>query len=127
MPLSLTLVSGAWACGACDEDKMAATYDDAVVQQATAAHRAIAFFSLDASGAMTPAIVDDCKRSAMRLAGIDGQTVRASTEPAALSFAFDPTKDRAGTLLDTLNHKLARVHVTARLIRVIDSASSKRF
>ena len=36
-----------YACGACDEDKVAATYDHAIVTHAAARHRLVVFGAID--------------------------------------------------------------------------------
>ena len=86
------------ACGVCDEDKVAATYDHAVIARAGAQGRVVVFAephaSIDARRVAT-ALVD----AASRTPGIDRASVRASQSPASFSFALDP---RAGTPLKTL-------------------------
>jgi len=88
----------ALACGVCDEDKVAATYDHAVVARAGAQGRVVVFAephaSIDAQRVST-ALVD----AAARTPGIDRASVRTSQSPASFSFALDP---RAGTPLKTL-------------------------
>jgi hypothetical protein len=80
----LSIASPAFACGACDEDKMAATYDYEVVQRAAAQRRAVVFCGLE--GAFDERAA---RRAAAALPGVDPRSVRASREPAALSFALD--------------------------------------
>ena len=85
--LALPLAS-ALACGACDEDKVAATYDHATVQRATAQHRVVVF--CDVQGQAIDA--DRVRRVAAATSGIDAASVRTSTAPATLSFTVDPRK-----------------------------------
>jgi hypothetical protein len=75
----------ALACGACDEDKVAATYDHAVVQQAATQKRVIVY--CDVSGSVTP---EKLREAVASVAGVDATSIRISKEPAALSFALDP-------------------------------------
>jgi hypothetical protein len=78
--------AGARACGVCDEDKVAATYDHALVQRAAARKLLVVFCdvrgpSWDRAGAQTVA---------RTVGGIDVDSVRASAQPATLSFVVDP-------------------------------------
>lgn len=77
----------AFGCGACIEDKMAATYDDAVVQKAAAKQHLVVF--CDVKG---PLSADLLVSAVKGVPGVDPTSVRTSTEPAALSFALDPSK-----------------------------------
>jgi len=72
------------ACGACVEDKMAATYDYEVSQRAAAEHRTVVY--CDVQGQV------DARRlrsAASQVAGLDPGSIRTSSEPAAMSFALD--------------------------------------
>jgi hypothetical protein len=75
----------ALACGACKEDKIAATYDHEVVQRANAARHLIVYCEVEGS-----ATADQLKTAAS-IKGVDRSTIRTSAESAALSFALDPT------------------------------------
>jgi hypothetical protein len=80
-------VSGAgWACGACIEDKVAATYDHAVVRRAIAAGQQVVFVAIDGS---ERADAFDRKIAGARVAGVVAGTVRTSRAPPAFSFALD--------------------------------------
>ena len=79
-------VSGAAiACGACVEDKVAATYDHAVITQAIRSHRQVAFVAVDAPGAVN--VGRRLAAAARKVRGIDTTTMRTSQSPGALSFA----------------------------------------
>lgn len=85
--------SAAMACGVCVEDKMAATYDFAVVRQAAARQHVVVF--CDVRGRLTQAAL---QAAAQQVRGVQGATVRTSASPLALSFALDPalqTPERA--------------------------------
>lgn len=73
------------ACGACDEDKIAATYDHAVVQRATARGDVMVYCAV--SG---PLDAPRLRQVAGRVRGVEPHSVRVSSQPAALSFAVDP-------------------------------------
>jgi hypothetical protein len=77
------------ACGACAEDKVAATYDHAVVVRAAARHQAMVFASVEGGGDPRR-VAARIRGAATRTAGVDRASVRVSAEPAAVSFALDP-------------------------------------
>ncbi|HJV59335.1 MAG TPA: hypothetical protein VJ743_00255 [Albitalea sp.] len=81
---ALFVHAAAWACGACVEDKVAATYDHAVVQHAAALGQVVVF--CDVQGRFD---AQRLHRAATRVRGIDAASVRTSSEPSALSFALD--------------------------------------
>ncbi|HXF78855.1 MAG TPA: hypothetical protein VN598_08335 [Usitatibacter sp.] len=86
---ALLAPAAALACGACVEDKIAATYDYAVVTKATQ-HGKVVVFAETRSGA-DPAKVERALRAAAAKApGVEPASVRASQSPAALSFVLDP-------------------------------------
>ena len=76
------------ACGACVEDKVAATYDHAVIHAAIAKHRQVVFVAVDGTinvkkfnGRITAA--------APKVRGVVAGTLRTSVAPPAFSFALD--------------------------------------
>jgi len=74
----------ALACGVCIEDKVAATYDHAVVTQAKTKHRQVVFVAIDG-----PYVADVGRRiaaAAANVRGVEAKTVRVSDSPAAFSF-----------------------------------------
>jgi hypothetical protein len=76
--------AAALACGVCVEDKVAATYDHAVITQAKAAHRQVVFVAIDG-----PYLTDVGRRiaaAAGHVRGVEKKTVRVSDSPAAFSF-----------------------------------------
>ena len=81
-------LSPALACGACDEDKIAATYDHAAVQRAAALKHVVVF--CDVQGPALDAA--RLRRVAATTSGIDGTSVRTSAAPATVSFTVDPRK-----------------------------------
>lgn len=85
VPALLAAPMLALACGACVEDKVAATYDHAVVQAAAAQKKQMVF--CEVQGLVTPSRM---RAAAARVPGIDASSVRVSTDPAAMSFALDP-------------------------------------
>jgi hypothetical protein len=73
------------ACGACVEDKIAATYDHGVVERAAASGDVMVF--CEVTGALDAQRVKEAVR---RVRGVKPQSVRLSAPLAALSFAVDP-------------------------------------
>jgi hypothetical protein len=94
----LAACSGAaLACGTCDEDKIAATYDHAVVQRAAHSHHVLVYCAVQ--GAFEPAQLAAATR---RVRGVDPGSVRVSREPAALSFALDTRRQPVDAALRSL-------------------------
>jgi hypothetical protein len=79
------------ACGACIEDKIAATYDHAVIDAAIARHQQVVFVAIDGPvdarriGARVTA-------AAAKVRGVQAKTLRTSLTPPAFSFALDATQ-----------------------------------
>jgi len=95
------------ACGVCLEDKVAATYDHALVQRALAQHRVVVFAeprtSIDASALKAYAA------AAARVPGVEAATVRTSAAPASVSFVLDPKRASPGATLAWLHLDLLKV------------------
>ena len=83
----------AQACGACDEDKIAATYDHATVQRAAARKHLVVFCDVQGQ----PYEAGALRRVAARTSGIDAASVRSSAQPATLSFSVDPRQRSAAS------------------------------
>ena len=84
---ALLAPAAALACGACIEDKVAATYDHAIVTNATRHGKAVVF--AEPRGPSDPAIfVKAITASAKHARGVDPGTVRTSTQPPTVSFAL---------------------------------------
>ena len=110
----------ALACGYCVEDKMAATYDHAVVTRALAQKHHVAFFHIDgtlAPGAGTKRSLEAVAESS---AGVDQGSARVSVESASLSVAFDPQRTPVAALQSALERKLAAKKVSLMLLQVMD-------
>src|SRR5438034_9193578 len=76
------------ACGACVEDKVAATYDHAVIRTAIAKRQQVVFVAVDGP---IPAsqIGTRITAAASRVRGVQAGTLRTSIAPPAFSFALD--------------------------------------
>jgi hypothetical protein len=112
--LTLGTVPQAYACGHCREDKIAATYDHAVVSAARRNGQTVVFAEL--CGEIGPAsrLGAWIRRQAEASTGVVRGTVRISLEPAALSFVCGPQAVPAA--LRAIDQKLARRGLGLRLI-----------
>jgi len=102
----LALAPGAWACGACVEDKIAATYDYAVVQRAAAQGRVVVFCELKG-----PVQVAKLRKATAGVSGVDPASVRISDNPAALSFVLNPARQSPKAAVMELQRQLPATHV----------------
>ena len=112
---------GAIACGYCVEDKIASTYDHAVVTQALARKHHVAFFHIDG-----PIVPGDPAKHALEAAvvstpGVDKGSVRVAVDTLTLSLAFDPARTPLPALQATLDRKLRAKGLALMPLRVIDS------
>ena len=89
------------ACGACDEDKVAATYDHAVVSRAVAAGDVLVYGRIDGR-------FDGTRLSSVtrRIVGIRAASIRVSSEFRALSFAVDTRPRPASQTLSAIRRAL---------------------
>jgi hypothetical protein len=79
------------ACGACDEDKIAATYDHAVIDAAIARHRQVIFVAIEGPVDVQQ-IGTRLVAAAAKVRGVQAGTVRTSLAPPAFSFVLDTTQ-----------------------------------
>jgi hypothetical protein len=110
----------AWACGYCVEDKIASTYDHALVARAVGMGHHVAFYHLD--GALTQG--DSTRRAllsaAESVAGVDKGSARVSLESLTISLAFDPKRTSLVAVQSTLDKKLAARKLALFPMRVIE-------
>lgn len=103
------------ACGACVEDKVAATYDHQVVQRAAARGDAVVF--CEVAGAVDK---QRLRQTAQRVRGVKADSVRTSAQPAALSFALDPSTQSPQAAVEAAQRGLpAGTRLT--IVRVLES------
>ena len=103
-----------WACGVCIEDKVAATYDHAVMQRAAASGKAMVYCELHGSL--------DTRRwqcAARQERGLDPVSVRVSREPAAISFALDTSQQSPQAAVAALQKAVPGSRVA--IVRLITS------
>ena len=107
----------AQACGACIEDKVAATYDHAMVTHAAALGRQVVFGAID--GAVEPQRVSERIRgSAAKVKGVQRGSVHVSIEPPAFSFALDPRAQTPQAAAQEFERRLAMPGLRLTVIRV---------
>ena len=106
------------ACGACDEDKVAATYDHAIVIHAAAKHQLVVFGAID--GALDArAVGGKIVVAAQHVKGVARGSVHTSAEPAAFSFVLDPRTQTPEAATAELERRLGLDGVRLAVIRVM--------
>ena len=119
--LALALVAtpiAAAACGACVEDKVAATYDHAVVTRAAARHDVVVYAGIEGRG-NAEALARAVKAAAARTHGVDRSSIRVSAHPAAVSFAMDAGARTPEALVQAVARSTATPGVKLELLRVV--------
>ena len=104
--LTVGAVPQSRACGHCKEDKIAATYDYAVVSAARRHGRSVVYAEL--RGAIGPAspLGPWIRQQVESSTGVVRGTARVSLEPAAISFSCE--HQAVSSTLRTIGEKLAR-------------------
>jgi hypothetical protein len=123
------LVAGAsaqvFACGFCIEDRVAAVYDQKVVDDAVARRHEVAFFAIEgplgANAAFRRAVL-----AALEGGGAIRGTARVAVENAACSVAFDPAKADPARLAAAAERRLSARGLTLTPLRVLDSRGRLR-
>jgi len=110
---AVALPAAAWSCGACVEDKVAATYDHAVVQRAAAAGDTMVFCEVAGHFDM-----GQMRRAATRANGVVAHSVRVSTEQQALSFAIDARRQSPQAAAQAMQQALPH-GVRLNIVRVM--------
>ena len=115
----------AFACGYCVEDKVASTYDHAVVTRALAQRHHIAYLHIDGLVASTAVKNEETRRALAALGeatpGVDQGSVRVAVDTFTMSFAFDPRRTSLVAVMAALDKKLAARKLTLMPLRIIDS------
>jgi hypothetical protein len=105
------------ACGACDEDKVAATYDQAVIDAAKAGHRQVVFVAVNGPVDMKK-IATRLQGSAGRIRGVQAGSLRTSGAPPAFSFTLDARADPQAAVA-TFRGALAEPKAQLALVRIM--------
>ncbi len=116
------LPSAALACGACIEDKVAATYDHAVIARAAERHHLVVF--CEVSGPFAPATAVELAASAVRVKGLVPGSVRTSLTPSAVSFVVDPAAQSPAAAAADLQR---RARVPGLRLTVVKTMQGFRF
>ncbi len=120
--IAFLIASGpALACGYCVEDKIAATYDHAVVTRAFARKHHVAFLHVDGGPARSRHLLEEALYAAP---GVDRGTVRVSADLLTVSFAFDPSRATLGAIHARAEKKLAASRISLMPFEVMDGPHS---
>jgi hypothetical protein len=116
----LAACGAAYACGVCVEDKVASTYDHALVARSVAAGHHVAFFHVDG-----PLVKDEATRRALLAAveaapGVDKGSARVALDTLALSFAFDPRRGSLVAAQNAIDRRIAARRLSLFPMRVIE-------
>jgi hypothetical protein len=107
----------AQACGACDEDKVAATYDHATMQRAATRKEAMVFCEVQGP----TYTLSQARRVAARTTGVNVSSVRTSAQPATLSFAVDLGKTSVQRAVSALQRG-ASATTRISIVRIVGGA-----
>jgi len=112
----------AWSCGVCDEDKVTATYDHAVISRAAAARRTVVFVAVD-SQVEAQAFARRVAAVAPGVRGVLRSSVRtavAPVAPVAFSFVLDPgVQTPAGAVAEL--RLLLDTDTDLRILRIVSA------
>ena len=103
------------ACGYCVEDKIAATYDHALITRALAAGRHVVFFHVDGAPVRRAAL-----EQAASGRGIEKGSARISPDALTLALVFDPRLVSLVELNAQLDRKLAKHKASLLPLRLME-------
>lgn len=115
----LVFASQAFPCGVCIDDKVASSYDHAVVTQAKQRGHEVAFFAIDGSLPVRDDVRSAVLRAVKVTPGVQRGTARVSLENAALSFAYDPRRAEQSLIVSEIEKKLYARGLSLRFLRVM--------
>jgi hypothetical protein len=104
----LLFPGGAAACGYCVEDKIAATYDHAVLTRAFAQKHHVAFFHVEGAASGRRGL----EQAVYSVPAVDRGTARISADLLTVSFAFDPARATLGAIHARIEKQLAAHRVS---------------
>ena len=114
--IAVAVPAVALACGACIEDRIAATYDHATVTAAAASGHQVVFGAIE--GAVDPRRAGQRIRAlAPKIHGVHGKTLHVSVDPAAFSFALD-RRATPQSVIDELERRVGIAGLRLTVIRV---------
>jgi hypothetical protein len=109
-----------WGCGYCVEDKVASTYDHALVARAVGSGHHVAFYHLDGPVQAGEVSKRALLSAAESVPGVDKGSARVSLESLTMSLAFDPKRTSLVTVQSALDKKLAARKLALFPMRVIE-------
>lgn len=116
---ALVTGSNSFACGICIDDKVASSYDHAVVAQAKQRGHEVAFFAIEGPLVRSAETRGAVLRAIRSANGVQGASARVSLENAALSFAYDPARTTHAAVGAALDARLAERRLSLRFLRVM--------
>ena len=122
----LGLTREAAACGYCVEDKIASTYDHAMITRALAQKHHVVFFHLEGTVPSSAASIRAIERTVRSTPGVDPGSARFAPETATLAVAFDPTRDSLVGLQGLLEKKLAAYRISLMPLRIMERPADLR-
>jgi len=105
------------ACGFCDEDRVAAVFDQSVVTRAVARHNVVAFLSMEGEVPVNAATARAILAALEAGGGVRG-SARVALENAACSIAYDPSRTKLASLIAKADRLLAARGITLKALRV---------
>lgn len=105
-------------CGLCVEDRMAATYDHALVVRAMTRGHQVVFTDIS-SPELTRTQWQMLARTVQSIGGVMRGSVRTSKSPTALSFEIDPRATTAADAITEINQRMGKQPIRVSLIRTI--------
>ena len=115
--LALSVAWGtAQACGYCVEDKIAATYDHAVITTALAKKHHVVFLHVEGAAQRRTTL----EEAVYAAPGVDRGTARISSDLLTVSFAFDPARASLGAIHTRIEKKLRPARVSLLPFQVLE-------
>ena len=115
--MAVGVAAPAVACGYCVEDKVAATYDHAVVARARAQGHEVVYLSLQFAGPVDRDIAGRIGKAIERMAFVDRGSVRVAIDAGSLSLAFDAKRASAGGMLDAVERAVTPLGARTALLQ----------
>ncbi|APV52047.1 hypothetical protein BWI17_21670 [Betaproteobacteria bacterium GR16-43] len=122
----VALAAPAYGCGFCIEDKVAAVYDHAAVEDALLRHRHVAFLALEGPVPDAAAARREIGKALASTAGAEARSLRLSVESSAISVTFDPKRIAPEALVEALNRKLAHSNLAVSILQVRDGQEKSK-
>ena len=117
--------AAAFACGYCIEDRVAAVYDQKVVDASSRGHRTVGFFSIEGD-VRDDASTKEAVAAALKAAGAAAGSPRIALANSACSMAYDPARTSLAKVVAAANRPLASRGLALAPLRVIDAGGKLR-